>query len=192
MVGEVKSMDRGVLVIETPYSDSDFKVEWEKITSIKAKQRYLISLSDGRRINGTFQSVSEGMKIFILDDEGPEITVSQDEIVYINSLDDSFLSRLSANIDFGYSLTKANNQQQLNSNFRLGYLADRWSGSVYYTTLFTTQDNVDDIQRNDIGLGYRYFLPKAWYLSADDILPFQILNSRSIFVLLVDWVLGDM
>lgn len=31
MTGEIKSMNKGVLVIETDYSDSDFKIEWEKI-----------------------------------------------------------------------------------------------------------------------------------------------------------------
>tara|TARA_R100001015_G_C4617128_1_gene173344 strand:+ start:637 stop:1062 length:426 start_codon:yes stop_codon:yes gene_type:complete len=110
IVGEVKSMERGVLVIETPYSDADFKIEWEKIKHITATQRYLITLSDGRRINGTFESEGEG-KIHIKDEKGENFTVDQEEVVYINSLNDSFLSRLSANIDFGYSLTKANNQQ---------------------------------------------------------------------------------
>jgi len=166
IVGEIKSMDRGVLQIETPYSDSDFKIEWDKIKEIKAKQRFLISISDGQRITGTFQSAGEG-KVLINNEDGSDITVSIEEVVYINSLDDSFLSRLSASIDFGYSLTKANNQQQLNSNFRMSYLADLWSGNAYYNTLITTQDNVEDIQRNDAGLGYRYFLPKDWYTSAD-------------------------
>jgi hypothetical protein len=31
MTGEIKSMNKGVLVIETDYSDSEFKIEWEKI-----------------------------------------------------------------------------------------------------------------------------------------------------------------
>lgn len=166
IVGEVKSMDKGVLIIETPYSDVDFKIEWEKIKKIKATQRYLITISDGRRINGGFQSAGEGL-VLIQSKEDGDLTVNAEDVVYINSLDDSFLSRLSASIDFGLSLTKANNQQQLNSNFRMGYLADLWSASAYYNSLFTAQDNVDDIQRNDAGLGYRFFLPKDWYLSTD-------------------------
>jgi len=35
IVGEIKSMDRGVLTIETDYSDDDFKIEWDGIKSIK-------------------------------------------------------------------------------------------------------------------------------------------------------------
>ncbi|WP_298532819.1 DUF481 domain-containing protein [uncultured Algibacter sp.] len=166
IIGDLKSMDKGVLTIEPPYSDSDFKIKWEDIKEMKALQRYLITLSDGQRINGSFSSVGEG-KIFIDNEDGEDLTVDQNDIVNINSVDSSFLSRLSANIDFGFSLTKANNQQQLNGNLRMGYLADRWSLELYYNTLITTQDGVDDIQRNDAGLGFRYFLPADWNLSAD-------------------------
>ncbi|WP_136481588.1 DUF481 domain-containing protein [Cognatitamlana onchidii] len=166
IVGDLKSMDKGVLTIEPPYSDSDFKIKWEDIKEMKATQRYLITLSDGERINGTFNSVGDG-KIFIDNEDGEDLTVNQNDIVNIKSIDSSFLSRLSANIDFGFSLTKANNQRQLNGNLRMGYIADRWSSELYYNTLITTQDGVEDIQRNDAGFGFRYFLPADWNLSAD-------------------------
>ena len=166
IVGDLKSMDRGVLTIEPSYSDSDFKITWEDIKEMKAHQRYLITLSDGGRINGTFRSAGEG-KLFIANEDGEDRTVNQDDVVNIKSVDNGFLSRLSANIDFGLSLTKANNQKQLNGNLRLGYLEDRWSADMYYNTLITTQDGVSDIQRNDGGLGYRYFLPADWNLGVD-------------------------
>ena len=166
IVGDLKSMDKGVLTIEPSYSDSDFKIKWEDIKEMKATQRYLITLSDGQRINGTFSSAGDG-KIFIDNEDGEDQTVDQSEVVNINSVDSGFLSRLSANIDFGLSLTKANNQRQLNGNLRLAYLADRWSSELYYNTLLTTQDDVADIQRNDAGLGFRYFLPADWNLAAD-------------------------
>jgi len=167
IVGDLKSMDRGVLTIEPSYSDADFKITWEDITEMMAYQRYLITLSDGRRISGTFRSA--GPKSVLIDnEEGEDVTVDQNDIVNIMGLEGGgFLSRLSANIDFGLSLTKANNQRQLNGNLRVGYLEDRWSADLYYNTLITTQDNVSDIQRNDGGLGFRYFLPKDWNLSAD-------------------------
>lgn len=166
IVGDLKSMDRGVLIIAPSYSDEDFKITWEDIKEVNAVQRYLITLSDGRRINGTFRSEGVG-KIFITNENGEDLTVDQNEVVNIKNVDSGFLSRLSANIDFGLSLTKANNQKQLNGNLRMSYLEDRWSADLYYNTLLTTQDNVADIQRNDAGIGYRYFLPADWNLGAD-------------------------
>ena len=35
IVGEFKDMDRGVLGIETDYSDSDFKIEWLSLLYVK-------------------------------------------------------------------------------------------------------------------------------------------------------------
>jgi hypothetical protein len=166
IVGDLKSMDRGVLIIAPSYSDEDFKITWGDIKEVTAVQRYLITLSDGRRINGRFRSEGEG-KIFIDNEEGEDVTVDHGEVVNINKVDSGFLSRLSASIDFGLSLTKANNQKQLNGNLRMSYLEDRWSLDLYYNTLITTQDEVADIQRNDAGIGYRYFLPGDWNLGAD-------------------------
>ena len=165
IVGEIKSMDRGVLQIETDYSDSDFLIELDGIKEIYSKSRFLFTTTEGSRYTGTFYTQNES--IVIEDEDEGAKTVKLQDIVYINSLDNGFLSRLYANIDFGYSLTKANNQQQLNFNFRMGYLADLWSLDGYYNSLFSTQDNVADIRRNDGGIGYRYFLPKDWYVSAD-------------------------
>jgi hypothetical protein len=166
IVGEIKSMQKGVLQMKTSYSDADFKIEIEGIAEVYSNSRFLFSTSDGDRYTGGFRT-GENEKIIIIDEKKGEVEVDLVDIVYINSIDQGFLSRLYANIDFGYSLAKSNNQQQITSNFRMGYLADMWSLDGYYNSLFSTQNNVDDIRRNDGGINYRYFLPKDWYLSAE-------------------------
>lgn len=173
MIGEIKSMEKGVLTVETDYSDKDFLIEWDKIKEIYSENKFLISLNTGKRITASIETKTPG-KIILNGIEGGEliikimgdtIEVNQQDIVYINSLDDSFLSRLSASIDVGYSLAKANNQQQFNANTRLGYLADLWSLSFFYNSLFTSQDSIDNIERNEGGLSFRYFLPKDYYFN---------------------------
>ena len=166
IVGEFKSMNKGVLQIATDYSDGDFKIKFDEIREIYSNSRFLFTTSEGQRYTGNFYSGSDG-KIVIQDEVRGEKIISLNEIVYIHELDDSFFSRLSAKIDAGYTLTKANNQQQINASFKMGYLADFWSLNLYYNSLFSSQDEVEDIQRNDGGVGYRYFLPHDWYLSAD-------------------------
>lgn len=166
IVGTVKSMNKGVIIFETSYSDSDFQIDWDAVKKIKTKSKFLLNLSDGRRVNGTFSSTSDG-KLLLIDEDGEQIEVSQEAIVYVNSLDEGFFSRLNANIDLGYSRTKANNQSQFTLNSRLSYLEDFWSLDVYYNSLLSRQDSINDIKRNDAGIGFRYFLPTDWYLSAD-------------------------
>lgn len=166
IVGEIKGMTKGVLQIETPYSDADFTIEIEGIKEIYSSDLFMFSTEGGKRVTGSFSSDESG-NIIIKTPEGQSLVVPLDSIVFIQSLDQGFLSRLYANIDVGYSLAKANNQQQLTGNLRLGYLSDFWSIDMYYNTLYSTQDQVDLIQRNDAGLQYRYFLPRNWFVLAD-------------------------
>ncbi|WP_057938894.1 DUF481 domain-containing protein [Algoriphagus resistens] len=182
IVGEIKSMDKGVLTIETDYSDSDFKVTWSEIRKVTSKSKYLITLSNGKRYNGTLNSIdSLKAEIDTYDPEGLLRTISKrkteteqpvggketvnlGEVVYLNALDEGFWSRLSANIDFGWSLTRANNLRQLNVRSGLGYLADRWKITSSFNALRSTQDDVSDVKRTDASAAYNYFLPQDWFL----------------------------
>jgi hypothetical protein len=86
-------------------------------------------------------------------------------------------------VDIGLSFTKANNLQQFDVNCNASYLADRWQLDGYFTILRSSQDDIDPTKRTDAGLGFKYFLPKDWFLSAS--LSFlsnteQALNLRSV------------
>ena len=182
IIGEIKSMDRGVLTIETDYSDSDFKITWDGISQLYSKTKYLITLTNGKRYNGTINSIDENtVEIDTYDPDqmiipirrrrsttedigGGKVSVPISEIVYLNALDDGFWSRLSANIDLGWSLTRANNLRQFNVRSGLGYLADRWKANSTYNSLRSNQDNVDPVKRTDADFTFNYFLPKDWFL----------------------------
>lgn len=43
IVGETKDMAKGILTMETDYSDYDLKMEWEKVRGIKSLERYTIN-----------------------------------------------------------------------------------------------------------------------------------------------------
>lgn len=182
IVGEIKSMDRGVLTIETDYSDSDFKVSWEGIEVIFSKTKFLVSTEDGRRLNGTINSQEPG--IVGIDTYDPEalirfkkkpldkstevnqgiISIPMDQIVYLNALDEGFWSRLSASVDLGWSITRANNLRQVSFRSGLGYLADRWKLASSFNTLRSNQDDVEPTKRTDADITYNYFLQNDWYL----------------------------
>lgn len=163
VVGEVKSMDKGVLKMETPFSDSDFAIEWEGIKELYCKTYFLITLSDGRRFNGTIETPSLG-NIKITETDGTETEAPQNDVVYMDDVDQGFWSQLYASIDIGLDLTKANNFRQVSMRTTLGYRAERWSLDGNYNTLNSSQDETENIQRTDGGVGFRYFLPKDWYL----------------------------
>ena len=163
IVGEIKSLDKGVLTIETGYSKSDFTVEWSGIKEIYSKTTFLVTLKDGSRINGAFRSDSLN-KIIITDNEGKKTETTLDNIVYLKGIKSSFWSRVHANIDAGLSITKANNLKQYNVRSGFGYLADKWLADVFYDDTRSSQDSVEDTKRTEAGASFTYFLPKDWYL----------------------------
>ena len=188
IIGEVKSMNRGVLTIETNYSDSDFTIEWLKIKKIYTESVFLTSLTDGRRIVGSLRS-NEDNSINIISREGaPEIKVQIPEIVYLQALNEGFWSRLDASVDFGVSFTKANNLKQFTFGTNLKYTEDRWSALINANILRSTQDNAENIRREDASFVFTYFLPKDWYLSPQASLlsnTEQLLDLRAILSMAV-------
>ena len=112
LVGEIKKMDRNVISIETEYSDSDFLIDWSKVTEISSERLFIISTTQGDRYYGTINTdKSEKSKVKIIED-GNLFQKNLSDIVYINQVDEDFISRLSASIDIGFSYAKTNNLTQ--------------------------------------------------------------------------------
>ena len=163
IVGELKSLDKGVATVETDYSDDDFTIEWDGIKKVFTQSSYLVTLSNGERINGKVASSGDGM-LKIIPETGSAVEIKPEDLVYLKSVDKGFWDRVYASIDIGFDLTKANNMTTFTTRSTLGYLANRWSTDFNFNTLFSSQDEAEDIRRTDGGLTYKYFLPHDWYL----------------------------
>lgn len=167
IVGEIKNLDKGVIQIETDFSDSDFKIEWDKIKYINSDQIYIILLSDGRRFNGTFESFGgDPGKIVIQDKDEADILVDMTELVLLKPIDQSFLSRLDLMLSAGYTLTKANNSNQLSGRIDFGYLSNTIGVNGYGSMVrgFSESDGVKiNTRRTEGGLALRFFLIRDWF-----------------------------
>ena len=162
MVGEVKSMDRNTLKVETDYSNADFAIEWDGIREIYTKTSFLITLTSGARYNGNLNTTGPDT-ISILTDQGSVVEVGGQEIVALKDIDQGFWSQLYASVDLGYDLTRSKNLRQFSMQSNIGYIAKRWQTDVSFHTLNSKQDNVEDIQRTNGAFTFKYFLPHDWY-----------------------------
>ncbi len=183
IVGEIKAMDRGVLTIETDYSDDDLTVKWIELKEIYTESLLLVSTTDGRRLYGTIESSGEDNITITLEEGGSQV-IALSDVVFLKGVDAGFFDRLYAGIDLGYTLTRARNQQQFTIRSRAGYLAERWSLDATLNTLNSSQDDVEDIHRTDGNVSFRYILPKEWFVIAQiDFLSNteQLLDLRSNF-----------
>ena len=158
LTGEIKSMERNVITIETDYSDSDFMIDWGKVTEIFSDRLFIITTTEGDRYYGTIKSdSSDKSKVKVVED-GNLFQKNLSDIVYIKQVDKDFISRLSASFDIGFSYAKANNLTQFSMRSNIGYLADTWLTNAYYNAVFSEQDEVEPTQRKEGGLGFQYFL----------------------------------
>ena len=164
IVGEIKGMGKGVLTIETDYSDSDFKIEWSKVGEIYSKRLFILTTSSGKRYYGTIRSDKSDKSSVIIAEESNRARAKISDIVFINQVDKDFLSRLSASLDLGFSLAKTNNLLQFSLRTNIGYLTDAWSADVSYSGVRSSQDNIDPTKRNEGSLNFRYFLPYDWFV----------------------------
>ena len=85
MVGEIKSMDRGVVVVSTDYSDSDFKIDWSEIQGINTKTLFFITLSAEAKYYGTLKSISES-RVNILTVDKKVVECDLNDFVYLAPL----------------------------------------------------------------------------------------------------------
>lgn len=165
LVGEIKSMDKGVIVIETSYSKDDFRVKWSEVVGVFTSRPILINTSEGKILYGSINSPSTGQLAILTKDAG-EVIVSLENVVYIKPVDKGFKDRLSGGLDLGYTMTRTRNQRQFSVRSRLGYLAEKWYANAAYNTLQSKQDDVEDISRTDGYLTYVRILPKDWFVLA--------------------------
>ena len=164
MVGEIKNMNRGIIVIETDYSDSDFEIEWEKVAEFYSRQEYIISLDNGERMTSTMKTDQSDKSKLFLDWSGTGRKVVNDNVVNIKPVKDSFIDRLSASIDLGFTLTKANNLRQFTTRSYLGYLTDNWSADGSLDAVRSSQDSIANTERTDASVGFNYFTGKNWFV----------------------------
>ena len=163
IVGEIKSMDRGVLSIETDYSDGDFKIEWDGIDKIYTVTNYMITLSDGSRLYGSIESLdNKTLKLSL--DSGTTREINFNNLVFLKSIDTGFWDQFYASIDIGFDLARANHLATFSTRSNVGYLAKKWSADITFNSLTSTQDSVDAIRRTDGGITYNYYLPRDWYI----------------------------
>ncbi|MEL4308020.1 DUF481 domain-containing protein [Joostella sp. CR20] len=165
IVGEIKEMKNGVLSIETDYSDSDFTIKWIKVKKISSSQYYLVTLSNGVRLNTDLRTKAKDTGVVDLSSLNEKVTVNISDIVYIKAIKTSFFSRLSASLSVGYNFTKSNNLSQFTVRSTLGYIADKWGASGSFNSVRSKQDSVAETNRTDANIGAKYFLKNDWFMS---------------------------
>mgnify|MGYP002639377859 CR=1 FL=1 len=165
IVGELKSMVNGIITMKTSYSDKDFRIEYLNVKELYLDQTFLINLINKSHYLGIAKTVEPG-KIEIIS-EGMTFVTNIENIIQLQAIDNEFWSRFKGNIDLGFNLTKANNFNQFSLGSNLKYESEFWNFSVAYSSLFTNQDDVDDIKRVEWNIDAQRYIVNEWFAIMD-------------------------
>lgn len=166
IVGAVKSMDRGVLIMETGYSDSDFMIEWEVIKEIYTQHSYLITPKGGRPYIGRLESFAADSVNLITEDSSVVKEVLSD-VLLMEEVNKRFKDRFTYAMDLGFNLTKARNLRQYTSRIMIVYQTEKWSVTGTMDALMSTREEAETIRRWDSGLNFSYIVPNNWALNSE-------------------------
>ena len=158
LVGEIKKVEKDVLTISTAYSDSDFKIEWDQVVAIDSARQFLIETFEGRRVSGvvTVDVTNKAVQI-------GGVTIALADVTMMQPFERSLWSRFETGVDFGYSMTQANDATQLTLGANLLYRGEHVVDTVLANVFKNSQSNAPDTQRWDLGNDYRYLLGDRWY-----------------------------
>lgn len=165
IVGELKELKSNIIIMKTSYSDSDFKIEFDKVASLNLENKYSIILSSGERLYGTLKTKTPE-KVLVINN-GYQVEINLETIVILRKIEEGFWNNFKGTLDFGYNLAQANDSEQFNFSSSLSYISDKWIHRGQYNQLFTTQNNVEDIKRTDWSLDTKKYLQKQWFVNSN-------------------------
>lgn len=164
VIGEIQGMRKGVLEIDAPYGDSNFLIKWTEVGEIYTTSNFIVTVK--KEIYRGKISTVEGKSVKIYNNDTVFIETDLNNIVFIRSLEDNFSDRFSASIELGFNATRAQNLRQFSNRNALGYRANKWVADANYSSLRSSQDDIDDIVRQDGQFNFSLLLKNSWYVIA--------------------------
>ena len=166
ITGEVKKLERGVVHIDAEYGDNIFIIDWEEVERIESQSHFVVETSKGDRTSGSIRMDPDSTSRILVEEQGEQLALEQDEVVGMKPVDEGFWGRFGASVDFGLSVTKADETRQLNSRASASYLSENWSSEVRVNALRNVRKEADTTKRTELSANYRRaltHLSERWY-----------------------------
>jgi hypothetical protein len=151
ITGEITQMSRGILTLSTD-NIGTVNIEWEDVDSLNSVYHFRVEDRYGRKLYGAI-FMTKVLTLQVIH-AGKVQAVAAADVVSITPLEATFWQRLDGSIGIGFSFTQANSLAQLTSNFNVRYRTPLRLIVFDSSTIYTTQEDEDTQQRNDISLTY--------------------------------------
>ena len=158
IVGEIISLSKDVLTMSTVYSDVDFKIKWDQVAAVDSTRQFLVEAFDGTRATGGLATDVAKKAVQV-----GAVAILLAEVSSIQPFERTFWSRFEAGLDFGYSMTQANDAKQLTLGGNLLYRDENVVDTLLANVFKNSQSNAPETQRWNLGNDFRYLLGERWY-----------------------------
>ncbi len=166
---EIRELKHGQLVVKPPYADATLSIDWDEVDVIESEQLFQVVLTDGERLYGSIQQTAlpdpdpSGQE-FIVDGENQRESKTHDEVISIDQLERSFWKQLDFDIDFGFSVLKANGERQTTLNTSLKRLSRKNLISMSASSYLTRTNSAPNITRNNAKVAYVRMYENKWFV----------------------------
>ena len=163
LTGEVKSLDRGKLRFKTDDLGT-VEIEWVKVATVTAKERFEVELSNGERYFGTLAPSPTNGKVTVATNGGTE-TIDLVSIVRMAQVEATFVDRLSGGVTVGFDFATATDLTQWSASANATYRVENYTGRLNLSSILRSQASIDTTTRNSLGLQVNRTLPARWFFT---------------------------
>jgi hypothetical protein len=166
LIGEIKELQQAVMKFETDYSDKDFTIEWDKVAEIYTTTTFVISLSDGDRINGIIKTDPTDSSRVLIFERGGMKSARRMDIVFLKGIEETFIGRFDASLGLGITITTESKLKSLDTRGNIAYTGRFWRSNASFDAIRSVQLDTIRTRRTEIIFGGQLLLENSWFLSA--------------------------
>ncbi len=164
--GEIKELQHGELVFKSDYMKDSVHLDWKRVRSLRSKDTYIVTLSNGQRMVGTIRKASGATKEnagFVLVGENRRSEIPPDDVIAIEQRELSFWNQLTGSISYGSSFA-GGNSRTVNSSLGadIGFTTERNSIRLATSSQFDSQKNAQNTNRFTFDAQYSRALTNEW------------------------------
>ncbi len=155
ITGEAKSLFRGKLEFKTDHMGTLY-IEWSDIRELVSTTGQSVELTNGQRFYGPLAKPENDDMLVVTTEQGP-VGVSTLDVIAMYPVEAGFWERLDLRADLGVSWDKGSNVGKYNLGLDAEY---RLPGSITranFSTEVTTQEQVDNTTRSNLGVMHNAF-----------------------------------
>jgi putative salt-induced outer membrane protein YdiY len=163
VTGEIKQLDRGILQLSTN-DIGTINIEWEDVDSLSSVYQFRVEDHYGIKYFGAIFLTRAG-SLQVIQNERVEES-SQDDVVAITPLEESFWQQLDGAVSVGFSYTKSNSLGQLtaDANVRRRTLIRLFELDM--SSIMTSQEDEHTQRRDDLSLTYNRLFEGPLFFTA--------------------------